>query len=69
MSRKNATLPLNDRLTPAQMERRAMRTMGRRTVAEHLSRTQALQATVLQGHHNIFRRGFFGRLKWVLFGR
>jgi len=69
MSRKNAIRPLSEKLSDAQMARRMNRIEGRRTVAEHLSRTQALQGTVLQGHHNLLRRGFFGRLKWMLFGR
>lgn len=69
MSRKNAILPLSEKLTDAQMARRGTRIMARRTVAEHLGRGLAFQGTVLEGHHRIFRRGFFGRLKWVLFGR
>lgn len=69
MSRKNAILPLDEKLNAAQMERRQTRISGRRTVAESLGRTQAMQAAVLQGHHNLLRRGFFGRMKWLIFGR
>lgn len=69
MSRKNALKKLNRRLTPVQMARREMKTSARRTVAEQLVAVQTGQSRVLMGHHALLRRGIFGRMKWMLFGR
>lgn len=61
MSRKNATLPLKKRMNDYQRGRRETRIMARRTVAEQI---------VAFTYYNTepMRRGFFGRVWWVLRG-
>lgn len=54
--------PLSRRLSPLIMLKRDMRINARSTVAGELRWKMAVIAGVLT-------RGFFGRLKWLLFGR
>ncbi len=61
MSRKNAIKPLSKTMNDYQRGRRATRIMARRTIAEALA-GYTIQATAP------FRAGFWGRLRWVLFG-
>ena len=57
---------LKDRTTDAQQARRAGRIMGRRHVAEQLMQAAGY---AIQQATEMKRRGFWGRLKLVLFGR
>jgi hypothetical protein len=61
--------PLAQRLSPEQLQKRAMEIYSRRTVAEKL----AINGAMAMGRANmalqILGRGFFGRLKWLVIGR
>lgn len=59
-------LPLNKRMTAADLQLRAARIKARRTVAENLAHGQRVWGNILT---SFFTRGFFGRMKWLVFGR
>lgn len=59
-------LPLNKRLTAADLQIRSARIAARRTVAERLAMAQRQWGMILT---SFFTRGFFGRMKWMLLGR
>lgn len=59
-------LPLNKRITAADLQLRTARIRARRTVAEQLASAQRMWGMVFT---TFFSRGFFGRLKWLLVGR
>lgn len=59
-------LPLSKRMTAADLQLRTARIRARRTVAEQLAQAQRMWGMVFS---SFFSRGFFGRLKWLAFGR
>jgi hypothetical protein len=50
------------------MTRREIRAV-RRAVGPEVAATVARHAIRLSAHTSLLRRGFWGRLKWLLFGR
>jgi len=57
---------LEDRMSKYQMEKRATKIVAREQVAVQLARENAITRGMLI---SVLGRGFFGRLKWLLFGR
>lgn len=60
---------LADKLNPNEAAKREVRIEARRTVAQQLSREHAITRGMANVALFVLRRGFFGRLKWLLFGR
>lgn len=69
MSHQYVRGAVEDRMNAHQAERREQRIEARRTVAQQLSREHAITRGIAATSLNVLRRGFFGRLKWLLFGR
>ncbi len=69
MAHQSHLAPLRHRLSNTQQARRGVRMNERRThrqqVAMAIGQSQAIGMASL----NVIRRGFFGRLKWLLFGK
>jgi hypothetical protein len=51
--------------TPAQAARRQSKIDHRAHVSQEHAKTRGMVIAILQ----VLRRGFFGRMKWLLFGR
>jgi hypothetical protein len=49
--------------------KRSVKIEARRTVAEQLGRDIAINRGLSHSILQLLQRGFFGRLKWVLFGK
>lgn len=63
-------VPLKDRLTHFQMEKRAEKIVARRTAHEQLrSEQRQFMLGVAKAFNSHFNRGFFGRFKHLLFGK
>jgi hypothetical protein len=62
-------LPLDQRLSIHQQQKREARIMGRKTNAQRLSTEHAILTGTLNSVLALLRRGFFGRLKWLVLGR
>jgi hypothetical protein len=60
MSRKNAIKPLSEKLTREQQEQRILRI--------NMRRDRAIQQGILASVVALLRRGFFGRVKWLIRG-
>ncbi len=58
-------VPLKQRTSPHQQEKRSERNEYRSNLAKQHAITRGAAVTVLQ----TLQRGFFGRLKWLLLGR
>lgn len=62
--------PLKERMTASQLETRKVKIAARRTAHEQLqSEQRRFMLGVAQAFNSYFKRGFFGRLKWLLVGR
>ena len=61
--------PLTHRLNPHQQARRDIRIEARKTIAQQLSREHAITRGIAATTLSVLRRGLWGRLKWLLFGR
>lgn len=69
MTTTASTLPkLKDRLNPAQQAKRQTRIQARRTVAMELGQQQAITRGMTNYVLQVLGQGFWGRLKWLLFG-
>lgn len=69
MTRTNTTgqlRPLNERFSQAALGKRDVKIWARRTVADKILASQSMMARTLG---SFFKRGFFGRLKWLFIGR
>lgn len=55
--------PLEDRMTDKQFERRTAK------IAMRVGRDGAVTRGMTMGIIAVLQRGFFGRLKWLVFGR
>lgn len=62
MSRKNWPGPMVERKTEKQMERRTAK------IAMRVAREGAITRGWVMGVVEIMRRGFFGRMKWLIKG-
>ena len=60
---------LKDRMNTHQTEKRVERIEARKTVAQQLSIEHARTRGIAVASYSVLRRGFFGRLKWLLLGR
>lgn len=60
---------LADRLSPAALAKRQARIDARKTVATDLMDKHNQVARLAVSTAVVLRRGFFGRLKWLLIGR
>ena len=69
MSHQYVRGKVEDRMNAHQADRRQARIQARRTVAEQISREHAITRGVVGQIIGVLQRGFFGRLKWLLFGR
>ena len=68
LKRKGGQLvPLHKRMNARQAEKRAFKRIARSTVAEVLVKNQNALVNVIG--NKFFARGFFGRMKFILFGR
>lgn len=57
--------PMKDRLSAAEIARRQAKHEWRQSVAIEHGKTRAIAVAAF----NVTSRGFFGRLKWALFGK
>lgn len=64
-TRKGQLKSLQDRMTPEQLRQRAATTDVRMGISVEHAKTRGLAV----GCAMILRRGFFGRLKWLLRGK
>lgn len=63
-------IPLKKRLTPAQQVKRQTKIVARRTALDKLeSQQRQFMLGVANGLNKHFKRGFFGRIKFLLVGR
>ncbi len=60
--------PLSERLTPHNAARREVKIAARRYVADTLGRQSAMAQGTANVAMSVLTRGFFGRIKWLLFG-
>lgn len=67
--RRKQARKLRDKLTPEQMVERDKRIVARKTVAEEIRHVMAQVVRVMNAHTSVLSRGFFGRLKWLVFGK
>ena len=69
MSHQSHLQPLSRRLSPAEATKRSVRMSNRQnqrvSVAQAIGETRAIAVAA----YSVLRRGFFGRLKWLLFGK
>lgn len=62
--------PLKDRMNLHQLQKRTEKIAARKTAHEQLqSEQRRFMLGVAQAFNSYFKRGFFGRLKWLLVGR
>lgn len=61
--------PLEKRMTKVAQERRGFRVAARLTVAQALQRQMAQTQGVVKMVTEPIRRGFWGRFRWLLFGK
>lgn len=62
MSRKNWPGPLTDRMSTKQLERRTAK------IAMRVGREGAITRGMTMGVIEVLRRGFLGRMKWLIRG-
>ena len=61
--------PITARLSPEQLQARAVKIFARRSVAEKLAINGAMAIGRANMALQVLGRGFFGRLKWLVIGR
>ena len=69
MSRKSFLKPLEDRMTKHKSAKREQRIEARSTVARELFKQQTQTRQLMVGMYALLSRGFFGRFRWLLFGK
>lgn len=60
---------MTERMSAAQLAKREKRVEDRGMFRTQISREHAITRGIAVSVLQVMRRGFFGRLKWVLFGR